>query len=140
MLHGLQTTASWMELRGTDVGAAAAGALVAYPEGIGMSWNSGTCCGAAYTAGLDDVGFLDAIIADVKARMKVDEGRVAIGGASDGGVMSYRYACERSGTVKALFIVASVNLEGCAPTQPVSLMHIHGQADPTIPYLGSAYS
>src|SRR5437870_980175 len=57
MLHGLQTTASWMELRGTDVGAAATGTLIAYPEGIGESWNSGVCCGDAHLAGLDDTGF-----------------------------------------------------------------------------------
>jgi polyhydroxybutyrate depolymerase len=140
MLHGLETTASWMELRGTDVGAAAAGTLVAYPEGIGMSWNSGTCCGAAKTAGLDDVGFLAAIIADVKARMLVDAARVAIGGASDGGVMSYRFGCDRTDLVSALYIVASVNLEQCAPSRPVSLMHLHGQADPTVPYLGTSFS
>src|SRR3954453_7185883 len=35
MLHGLETTASWMELRGTDVGAATNDTLVAYPEGVG---------------------------------------------------------------------------------------------------------
>lgn len=140
MLHGLETTASWMELRGTDVGAAAAGTLVAYPEGVGMSWNSGTCCGAAHADGLDDVGFLSAIVADISARMRVDAARVAVGGASNGGLMAYRFACDRADLVSALFVVASTNLEGCAPTQPVSLMHIHGQADPTVPYLGTAYS
>jgi polyhydroxybutyrate depolymerase len=140
MLHGLETTASWMELRGTDLGAGTTGTLVAYPEGIGMSWNSGSCCGAAKTAGLDDVGFLAAIIADVKARMAVDGARVAIGGASDGGVMSYRFACDRTDLVSALYIVASVNLEKCAPSRPVSLMHVHGQADPIVPYLGTAFS
>jgi poly(3-hydroxybutyrate) depolymerase len=36
--------------------------------------------------------------------------------------------------------VASVNLEGCAPTRSLPLMHIHGQADPTIPYLGTLLS
>src|SRR4051794_28990791 len=54
MLHGLTTTAAWMELRGTDAGAAASGTLVAYPEGVDSSWNAGICCGSAFTKGVDD--------------------------------------------------------------------------------------
>jgi polyhydroxybutyrate depolymerase len=140
MLHGMETDAAWMELRGTDAGAAAAGALVAYPEGVGASWNAGKCCGAAHVAGLNDVGFLSAIVEDIQRRMMVDPARIAVGGASNGGVMAYRFACDRSDLVNALFVVASTNLEGCGPKRPVSLLHIHGQADPTVPYLGSAYS
>lgn len=140
LLHGLTSSASLMEARGADVEAGTSGSLVAYPEGLGASWNEGVCCGPAFEAGADDVGFLSAVIADVSVRVKVDPARLAIGGHSNGALMAYRFACQRSDLVDVVFAVASVNLRGCTPSRPVSLLHVHGLADTTAPYAGTTLS
>jgi polyhydroxybutyrate depolymerase len=141
MLHGLGSSATLMENRNEDLGAAAAGAVVAYPEGWKASWNGGTCCGDATLAGLDDVGFLAAVIADVKSRLLIDPARVLIGGHSNGGMMAYRFACERADLITAAYVVAtSLLTRPCTPSRPFSLLHVHGLADPTVPYAGAVSS
>lgn len=52
-------------------------------------------------------------------------------------MLAYRIACQLPGTVAAIG-VQSATLEylPCHPTQPVSLLHIHGTADTEVPLLG----
>jgi polyhydroxybutyrate depolymerase len=139
-MHGWTGTPAFVESHGADRGAAAAGALVAYPAGIDNSWNVGICCGTAMAAGVDDVGFLDAVIADVEARELVDPSRLAVGGQSNGGVLAYEFACQQPDLVNVVFAVATENVTGCRPSTPVSLLHIHGLADTTIPFNGTLLS
>ncbi|GMU61399.1 MAG: hypothetical protein AMXMBFR34_31620 [Myxococcaceae bacterium] len=47
--------------------AQARGFLVAFPSGVAHSWNGGAGCGPANVTGVDDVGFLRALIAQVSA-------------------------------------------------------------------------
>ena len=87
-----------------DAKAAATGAIVAYPQGIGNRWNAGGCCGLTPETTADDVAFITTVINDVLARYPVDPSKIAIGGYSNGGGMAIRYACERSDMVNAVFI------------------------------------
>ena len=110
------------------------------PPGDLGGWNAGVCCGAARDAGVDDVGFVDALLADLDARVCLDTKRVYATGFSNGGFLSYRLACERSGQFAAIAPVAGV--EGstpCAPTRPVPVMHFHGSADGTIQEQGGTH-
>ncbi|MBK7973426.1 MAG: hypothetical protein IPK07_09155 [Deltaproteobacteria bacterium] len=80
--------------------------IVAYPEGIGrfrdrmLTWNAGSCCGYAMRMNSDDVGFTLAILDEVARRWSVDAARTYAVGFSNGGMFSYRLACEVPGAVR----------------------------------------
>jgi polyhydroxybutyrate depolymerase len=129
-----------------------AGFIAVYPRGLNQpevtgtpdprtadtrSWNAGVCCGPAQIARVDDVGFVDALLADLDTRVCLDTKRIYATGLSNGGFFSYRLACERSGQFAAIAPVAGMEGFGpCSPERSVSVMHFHGTDDPTILYAG----
>lgn len=137
-LHQLHGSALAFERRsGLDAGAAGRGVVVAYPDGIGHSWNAGTCCQPAAGRGIDDVAFLRAVVADVARRTPIDLSRVAVTGFSNGGLMSYRLVCTAADVVPVAIPVAGDLVDGgCSPSRPVSVLHVHGGRDPVIPWAG----
>jgi len=127
------------------------GFIAAYPDGSDrarplvnlagkpgfLTWNAGACCGYAAAHGIDDVAFLRAVIAQIARDHPIDRRRIYATGLSNGGMMAYRLACEASDLIAAVGIVAgSVVIKGCAPAQPVAVMHIHGSADENVPLAG----
>ena len=124
------------------------GFVVIMPNGYMNSWNAGTCCGGAVSAGLDDVALMRAIFAEVGKHVNIDLRRVYATGLSNGGYMSYRLACEASDLFVAVAPSAgaigtaaigggtgtTTDLTTCAPTHKVSVLDIHGTSDPLIPY------
>lgn len=116
-----------------------AGYAVIYPEGTGRlaTWNGGYCCGAAQRTGVDDVAFLDHVIADAARRFGLDAGRLYLTGMSNGAIMAETYAALRSSRVRAVAGVAgTLDADSFRPTSPVPLLHIHGTADRQVPYGG----
>ena len=140
VLHGGGNTGeSMVQTAQFDREASAGGFLVAYPEGLERSWNAGFCCGRATVAGVDDIGFLIAMIDQVAADVKVDSGRVFAVGVSNGAMMAYRLACERSDRIAGVGSVAGyLPLHGCRSSTPVSILEIHGTADPLVPFEGGS--
>lgn len=127
--------------------AEAAGYAVAYLDGTGgallsiQTWNAGACCGQARDNGVDDVGFVRALIDDLVARYPIDRRRVFATGHSNGGMMSYRLACELADRVAAIAPNASALMfDPCAPSRPVPILHAHSKLDENVPYLGGAGS
>ena len=57
------------------------------------SWNAGGCCGVAVDSKVDDVAFVRALLAELEAKLCVDNARVYSTGLSNGGFFSYRLAC-----------------------------------------------
>lgn len=117
----------------------AQGYAVIYPEGTGRAgtWNGGYCCGAAQRNRVDDVAFLDAVIADAVARFRLNPARVYLTGMSNGSIMAETYAALRPGTVRAVAGVAGTMDAGrLRPKGKVPLLHIHGTADEMVPYAG----
>ena len=114
------------------------GMLVAYPEGIGQSFNAGVCCGEASSSGVDDVAFARALVADVSAKMCVDPQRVYATGMSNGGHMAHRLACEAADVFAAAASVTGVlSLAGpCSPSRPISMVQFHGTDDNIVAYDG----
>lgn len=103
----------------------------------GGNWGAGECCGSAVEKNIDDVGFISKIINEVKTKFNADEKRIYATGISNGGLMSYRLACELSDKIAAVAPVAPPGTpSACAPSRPVSIMHIHGTADPCAPFNG----
>ena len=109
------------------------GATLAYPAGIDTSWDAGACCGAPEGSSVDDVAFLDAVIADAAEQAPVDPSRTALVGYSSGGMLTYRYACERPGTLAAAVVVSGSLESPCADdiTTP-DVLALHGKSDGTI--------
>ena len=109
------------------------GATLAYPAGIDESWDAGACCGTPKKVGINDVKFLEAVFADVAKHAPIDPKRTALVGYSSGGMLTYRYVCERPGTL-AVAVVVSGSLEspcGARITTP-DVLALHGKADGTI--------
>ena len=141
-LHPLHGSALTFERASRlDLGAAGVGVVVAYPDGRWHSWDAGTCCQPAAGRGVDDVGFLRAVVADVERRTPIDRARVAVTGFSNGALMSYRLVCTAADLVHVAVAVAGDLVDGaCRPSRPVSVLHVHGGSDKVIPVGGEPSS
>ncbi len=103
------------------------------------TWNAGNCCGGARDANADDVGFIREVVADVTRRVSVERSRIYATGMSNGGLMSYRLACEMSDVFSAIAPVAGTdNTRACSPGRPVSVLHIHAKNDTHVLFDGGA--
>ena len=135
--HGYGGSAEGMEQSfGWDEEADRNAFVVVYPDGTDRSFNAGTCCGTSVETGVDDVAAAEAMIDDVSAAIAVDPDRVYVTGFSNGGMMSYRLACE-SARFAAIAPVAGTQLVDCTDRSTASVLHIHGTADTVVPAGGS---
>lgn len=134
--HGLLGSPSQqVEFSQFNGAAEAHGMLVAYPAGIGASFNAGSCCGEAATTGVDDVGFARALVQDVSLKMCVDPKRVYATGMSNGGHMAHRLACEAADLFAATAsVTGALRLAQCTPSRPISMVDYHGTADAIVGY------
>jgi polyhydroxybutyrate depolymerase len=113
--------------------------LAVYPNGSGpaqaLSWNAGTCCGSAAAGNIDESAFVRGILADLEKIVPLDAHRIYAAGFSNGAFLAYRLACEMSGTFAAIAPIAgNVTRLPCEPADPVSVIHLHGLSDPSMPY------
>ncbi|MGZ8393454.1 MAG: extracellular catalytic domain type 1 short-chain-length polyhydroxyalkanoate depolymerase [Nitrospira sp.] len=114
-----------------------AGYIVVFPNGVSKfksgkvaSWNAGYCCAAARDQNVDDVGFIRELIKRLSNRLSIDSQRIFANGMSNGGMMSYRLACEMPDVFKAIASVAGTdNTKTCSPSVPISILHIHAKDD-----------
>jgi polyhydroxybutyrate depolymerase len=137
MLHGaLGTGAQAESAYGWDAEADRGGFLVAYPDGLNRAWAvSDTCCGPPAASGVDDVAFITRMVKAVSGWTPVDADRIYATGISNGGMLAYRLACDT--TIFAAIGPDSATLSGdCPSPAPVSVLHLHGTADTTIPFAG----
>ena len=112
------------------------GFIVAFPEGASGSWNAGACCFPASTDGVDDIAFLDEVIALTRVRARVDPARIHLTGGSNGAMMALRYACERSEVVASVAVVSGPLVAPCSPELPVHVQVMHGARDAVVPLRG----
>jgi len=123
-----------------------AGFLLAYPNGTrdrlgNRFWNATDACCDFFRSGVDDVAYLDAVIADVSARYPVDPDRIYLVGHSNGAFMAHRYACDRADRVAAIVTLAGMTWRDqsrCPAGSPLSVLHVHGRNDMTVSYQGGA--
>jgi polyhydroxybutyrate depolymerase len=116
-----------------------AGVVTLHALGYGGSWNGGVCCGQAVGSGIDDVGFVSAVLDEVIGSACIDPERVYAMGFSNGGLLAHRLGCELSSRMAAVGSVAGVTGVSCAPSRPVPVIAFHGTADPLVPYLGDVF-
>lgn len=137
-LHWLGGSAARFEaMSGLDRMAGLNNTVIAYPDGLGQSWDAGTCCGYAAHQQLDDLGFVLRVVADVEHRVPIDPHFIAATGFSNGALMSYRLVCERPDVFRVAIAVAGGAVgPRCEPQTPVTLLHVHGARDRVIPIAG----
>jgi polyhydroxybutyrate depolymerase len=136
VLHGALGSGKQAETDyGWDAKADAGHFVVAYPDGYHRTWNAGGCCGPAQTADVDDVGFLTGLVRTVSGDLPVDPHRVYATGISNGGLMAYRLAC-RTTVFAAIGPDSATMLAPCDSPAPLSVIHVHGLADQSIPFQG----
>jgi poly(3-hydroxybutyrate) depolymerase len=138
-LHGLFGTGQG-QLRGSGTAAVAdrEGFIAVYPDGIDNAWNIGPCC--THDRGVDDVGFLRALVEKLQTEVCIDATRVYATGVSMGGGMSHYLACEAAETFAAVAPAAFDLLEEntCAPVRPISVLSARGTSDAIVPHSGGA--
>ena len=123
-----------------------AGYVAVFPNGYSRfkggklaTWNAGNCCGQARDQDVDDVGFIREIVKRLSAQPGIDAKRIFANGISNGGMMSYRLACEMPDVFKAIASVAGTdNTKACAPKVPISILHIHAKDDELELFSGGA--
>jgi polyhydroxybutyrate depolymerase len=123
------------------------GFIVATPRGFVDSngrpyWNAtDACCDPEQRP--DDVAYLMRVLDDVEAKHRVDEKRVFAVGFSNGGFMAHRLACDRAARFAGVVSAGGASWKDaarCAPSEPVAVLEIHGDADPIIAYGGGTFS
>jgi polyhydroxybutyrate depolymerase len=128
------------------------GFVVVYPNGSGFgllpnlkTWNAGggtdgyNCAsGKACERAIDDIEYIGAVLDDLESWLHVDTGMVYATGLSNGAAMAHRLGCEMSERFTAIAAVGGTNqfaaTEPCDLIMSVSVMQIHGTADPCWTY------
>lgn len=120
-----------------------AGFAVAFPAGSGrrgeqlLTWNGGYCCGYASRRGIDDAGFLKAVIKDAADRFGVNGNAVYLTGMSNGSIMSETFAAQNPFLVRAVAGVSgTMDTSRTQVLGQVPALIIHGTADSMVPYAG----
>lgn len=112
----------------------AAGVIVAF--GVSKDgtrrWDGGICCTAAT---VDDVGYLETVVAHVSSRWRVDSGRIGLSGVSNGAVLALRAICERP-DLFAVAVALAGTYGGPCDDGPVRIGQWHGALDATVPLDG----
>lgn len=139
-LHGGGGTGEGMDgtMTGGRLGATATGEgfLVCFPDGHDRHWNDGRPLADSWETfrlKIDDVGFLTALIGRLIAEEGADPKRVHLVGFSNGGVMAYRMALDRTDLFASVAVLMADLPEGLkdkAPARPMPLLVMTGTEDP----------
>jgi polyhydroxybutyrate depolymerase len=118
------------------------GFIIVYPAAIDKNWNDGRKDHyvSSWQKNIDDVGFIVAIIEQLKEKYLIDTNRIFSCGMSNGGFMTSRLLCDRSDVVRAGAIITATLSEDyvseCQAETPSAVLVINGTADPLVPYDG----
>ncbi len=118
------------------------GYAVVYPDAYKNHWNDGRKEPKVrgWDVRPDDIGFLRKLISKVSAEFGIPARRVYVTGPSNGGMMTFRVACELAADVAAVAPVISSMPEDflphCKPTERLPVLMINGRDDSLVPYEG----
>ncbi|SLN57923.1 alpha/beta hydrolase family esterase [Oceanibacterium hippocampi] len=119
------------------------GFATVYPNGVGNTWNDGR--DGAFTlsrpsAGMDDVGFVVALVERLVRAGIADPRRVYLTGLSNGGMLTFRLACTHAGLFAAAApVIAALPVfrsGTCRPSRPIPVLMINGDRDRFVPFDG----
>ncbi|MBM4345869.1 MAG: alpha/beta fold hydrolase [Deltaproteobacteria bacterium] len=145
LLHGFSAT-GWQQdwYLGLSARVDKHGFVAVVPEGTknaaGLQfWNATKACCNFANQPVDDVAYIEALIDEAVAKLKVDPARVYLYGHSNGAFMALRFACERSAKVTAVLSLAGatdIDPTWCKNALPVHVLFVHGTLDNVIPFNG----
>jgi polyhydroxybutyrate depolymerase len=118
--------------------------IAVYPDGTAaraggrlLTWNAGHCCASAMDAGVDDIGFVGAIMDALVASRRADPTRVYVTGMSNGAMLAHRIGRELSPRVAAIApVVGAVFGDEPAPQAPMPAFIVAGADDAIVPPAG----
>jgi len=116
--------------------------LVVYPQGVANHWADARDSATSDPTHVDDVGFVRALLDDLKRLIAYDPARVYATGVSNGGFFVARLGCEVADRIAAIGVIAATvnapEAARCAPSRRISVVAMHGTADTIIPAAGGA--
>jgi polyhydroxybutyrate depolymerase len=145
VLHGFAASGALQEFYfQLQPQANAFGFLYIHPNGLLNSqneryWNATDACCDFEASNVDDSAYLIGLVHEIEAAYNVDRDRIYFVGHSNGGFMALRMACEHADEIAAVVSLAGampLDAALCDPSEPVSVLQIHGTADATIAYAG----
>lgn len=135
-LHGGSMNGKSMRrIFGLDEVAAQDPFAIVYPDAVGRRWNDGV---SGDSDGADDMRFLRNLADHLVRRGVADSKRIYLIGVSNGGMMTYRMACQSPG-IFAAYAAVLANMpkevaDGCRPGGGTPLIVINSTEDPINPY------
>ncbi|MBW1788098.1 MAG: prolyl oligopeptidase family serine peptidase [Deltaproteobacteria bacterium] len=110
------------------------------PTGVKRSWADGRGISHADVMGIDDIGFVEALIKTAEKKFSADPRRIFLLGFSNGGSMVHRLALDRPQLFSGAAVVSAAIPQSAGdeikPGVPVPMMFVYGTADPVTPYNG----
>jgi len=104
-------------------------------------WNASDACCNFGGVDVDDSTYLMGLVDEIASKVSIDPKRVYFVGHSNGAFMAHRMACEHADRIAAIVTLAGetwLDTSLCQPTEPVSVLAIHGTADLTIDFDGGS--
>ncbi|MEO0730711.1 MAG: PHB depolymerase family esterase [Pseudomonadota bacterium] len=120
------------------------GFVLVTPNAYRTVWNDGrrVFLNRSDPTGIDDVGFLAELIRRLTRTATIDRNRVYLTGVSNGGIMTWRFACERHDLLAAIApTLATMSIGAsdiCLGTRPLPTLAIFGTADRLMRFDGQA--
>jgi len=142
VLHGGMGSADKMRATsGFDEVARAAGFMAVYAEGTDFgdgrhAWNTGSLL-RRQVRDSDDIAYFDAVIDALVRDHGADKERIFMTGGSNGGMMTFVYAVQRSDRLAGIApVVASMFSFDTVPAVPVPALIVNGARDDEVPLEG----
>lgn len=108
-------------------------------KSAGRGWTLPGSPSHGKVAGADELAYFDRVLDDAARRFPIDRNRLIAAGFSAGGMMVWNLACHRSEKFAAFVPIAGTfwaPLPPACTTPPASIVHVHGDADKTVPLKG----
>lgn len=115
--------------------------LVVYPQSKVEEWNEGCDCNKPHRLGIDDLAFVESVVADIKNNHNIIDKELYAVGFSQGGLFAQNLMCNSNLAFKAVATIAapmSLQLsEVCLVNHPTNYLMVHGTQDNILPYVGT---
>jgi polyhydroxybutyrate depolymerase len=143
VLHGAMLDGATMHGL-TDLPARArdAGMAVLFPDSYGPIWHDGALSATvpSMLSAADDVGFLDALLDQLVADGTADPARIHLVGISNGGMMAFAYACQRTQRLASLVVFKATMpanaAQACHPSRELPVLMVAGTEDSIVRWDG----